>query len=153
MGFFADFARGHEQLKQRIHNTRIPLGPKGRIAMGIFYLVAPVVGGYYVMQWTNRISERNLGVYTDASRVPRAGTAGDADGGVDTAPKIARPESVKKYTAMQRHELGTLLGDIGEDRDTGDWRDGPPKNRHAAQTAAEVLQSAGGSDSSSNGEA
>jgi hypothetical protein len=45
MGFVKDLADSHRRLKQRVHNTRIPLGPKGRLAMGVFYLVGPVVAG------------------------------------------------------------------------------------------------------------
>ena len=35
--------------------------------MAAFYIVAPVVSGYYIMQWTNKIAERNTGVYQDGS--------------------------------------------------------------------------------------
>lgn len=123
MGFFADLKQGHQALKERIHATRIPLGTKGRIGMGLFYLISPVVAGYYIMQWTNRISERNLGVYT--------GQTGQAH--PPASPKLQQSEKVKQYVQMQKRELGALLEDIGADNETGDWRRGPPSDRRAAR--------------------
>jgi hypothetical protein len=66
-GFFSRLAASHNALKEKIHATRIPLGSKGRFAMGVVYFVTPVIFGYNIMQYTNRIAERNLGVYRDGT--------------------------------------------------------------------------------------
>ena len=50
MEWLREIGRRHQRLKERIHATRIPLGPRGRFAMGTVYLVTPIVAGYYVMQ-------------------------------------------------------------------------------------------------------
>lgn len=49
----------HERLKNAIHGTRIPLSRNGRLFMGAFYFSAPVVAGYYVMQWAQHKAETN----------------------------------------------------------------------------------------------
>ncbi|CAN0438823.1 unnamed protein product, partial [Ectocarpus sp. 13 AM-2016] len=49
MGIMDDFSAGHQRLKERIHNFRMPLSRPGRIAMSIVYFSIPVVGGYYLM--------------------------------------------------------------------------------------------------------
>lgn len=52
----------HAELKRRIHGFRVPIESKyGRRAMGLFYFTVPVVAGYWVMQWSNGVRERNLG--------------------------------------------------------------------------------------------
>ena len=90
--------------------------------MGLFYLLSPVVAGYFIMQWTNGISERNLGVYADRERQPP--NPEDI--------KLSRPDNVKEYVKMQRRELGSLLHHIEEGKPTGDWRQGPPPDRETA---------------------
>ncbi|CCI43612.1 unnamed protein product [Albugo candida] len=49
----------HERLKSAIHGTRIPLSRNGRLFMGAFYFSAPVVAGYYMMQWAQHKAETN----------------------------------------------------------------------------------------------
>ena len=44
-----------------IHATRIPLPAPARRAMGLVYIFAPVVAGYYIMEWTNERRDANLG--------------------------------------------------------------------------------------------
>ena len=44
-----------------IHAVRIPLPAPARKAMGLVYIFAPVVAGYYVMEWTNARRDANLG--------------------------------------------------------------------------------------------
>mmetsp|Transcript_18912 Transcript_18912/g.46440 ORF Transcript_18912/g.46440 Transcript_18912/m.46440 type:complete len:90 (+) Transcript_18912:303-572(+) len=51
--------RRHEALKKKIHNTRIPLGPRGRAMMSLVYLTSPVIFGYYLMQYTNQYAENH----------------------------------------------------------------------------------------------
>lgn len=95
----------HQKLKHKIHSTRIPLGPAGRIGMGVFYLVSPVVAGYYIMQWTNKISERNLGVYRDGSHETRS-----------EQPKIAQSAAVKQYVEFQKEAVSEMLHEIDSDQ-------------------------------------
>ena len=130
MGIFADLRQGHQALKERIHATRIPLGTPGRVGMGLFYLVSPVVAGYFIMQWTNKISERNLGVYTNgtATQGSSGGKIKDTDASATSSPKLQQSPRVKKYVEMQKRELGALLSDIEADHPTGDWRRGPPSD-------------------------
>lgn len=40
----------HRRLVRRIHGFRIPLGKKGRFAMGIVYVSAPVVAAHLLMR-------------------------------------------------------------------------------------------------------
>ena len=44
-----------------VHALRIPLPAPARRAMGVIYVFAPVVAGYYVMEWTNARRDENLG--------------------------------------------------------------------------------------------
>ena len=44
-----------------IHAVRIPLPAPARKAMGLVYVFAPVVAGYYVMEWTNAKRDANIG--------------------------------------------------------------------------------------------
>jgi hypothetical protein len=85
MSFFSRIVKGHQRLKERIHATRIPLGRSGQVAMGLFYFFSPLVAGYFIMQWTNGIAERNTGVYRDGSIGPevrrRAGIGRTAETG------------------------------------------------------------------------
>jgi hypothetical protein len=51
---FQTFHARHEALKKYVHTSfRIPLPKWGMYGMGVVYFVAPIVGGYYVMQWAN----------------------------------------------------------------------------------------------------
>ncbi|CAB1114129.1 unnamed protein product [Ectocarpus sp. CCAP 1310/34] len=70
MGIMDDFSAGHQRLKERIHNFRIPLSRPGRIAMSIVYFSIPVVGGHYLMQWAQERAQVNL---TDAGVLPKPG--------------------------------------------------------------------------------
>ena len=59
---FASLLAAHARLKARIHATRFVIhSPTGRFAMGCFYVSAPLVAGWYTMQWTNRVARGNLG--------------------------------------------------------------------------------------------
>ena len=67
MGVFQDVSAAHERLKKRIHAFRMPLSPSVyRIAMFCYFTI-PIVGGYFLMQYTNRQREANLG--RDGSRL------------------------------------------------------------------------------------
>jgi hypothetical protein len=50
----------HEKLKKRIHAFRIPLSPRGQKIMGLIYFSIPVIMGYFIMQFTNEMSLKNL---------------------------------------------------------------------------------------------
>merc|ERR1712046_87123 len=45
-----------------IHKGRIPLSGPSFYAACVFYAMIPLVGGYYVMQWSMKRSEENIGV-------------------------------------------------------------------------------------------
>ena len=67
MGVFQDISAAHERLKKRIHAFRMPLSPTVyRIAMFCYFTI-PIVGGYFLMQYTNRQRDANLG--RDGSRL------------------------------------------------------------------------------------
>jgi hypothetical protein len=57
-----EILRRHEELKKRIHNFRIPLSVTGQRIMSLVYMSIPVIAGYFVMQYTIKISERNIGL-------------------------------------------------------------------------------------------
>ncbi len=60
--FFRDLAERHEALKKRIHATRIPIRSRiGLFGVGCIYFVTPLVGGYFVFRWTERLRDENLG--------------------------------------------------------------------------------------------
>ena len=44
-------------LKQRIHNFRVPLGPGGKLVMGAIYFGVPLYVGLEIMDWANSRSE------------------------------------------------------------------------------------------------
>jgi len=54
MGFFSDLARRHEELKNKIHSTRIPLSPRGVAIMKVVYVASPVVAGMLFMEGVKR---------------------------------------------------------------------------------------------------
>ena len=54
-------AERHNELKERIHRFRIPLGPKGRFMMGIVYCGTPLLIGYGAYHWSMGRAEKNLG--------------------------------------------------------------------------------------------
>jgi hypothetical protein len=68
--FLRDLSERHERLKERIHNTRIPLSPAGQRIMKVVYFLIPVVGGYYVMQLAIAQSHKNLGANGEKLRKP-----------------------------------------------------------------------------------
>lgn len=52
----------HERLKNYVHNGfRYPLPPMGQAAMGFFYFLIPVVGGWHVMQWAIARAHDSIG--------------------------------------------------------------------------------------------
>jgi hypothetical protein len=58
--FLRDLSAQHELLKERIHNFRIPLSPRGQRIMGFVYFCIPVIGGYWIMQAAIGQSQKNL---------------------------------------------------------------------------------------------
>ena len=61
MDFLKDIGERHERLKKQIHNFRMPLSkPFYRLAM-MFYIITPVIVGSYVMEYTNKQQDVNLG--------------------------------------------------------------------------------------------
>lgn len=50
----------HEALKKKIHAFRLPLPKWGVTVMKFVYFSIPLVFGYYCMQWTNSIAQRNF---------------------------------------------------------------------------------------------
>mmetsp|Transcript_10141 Transcript_10141/g.12654 ORF Transcript_10141/g.12654 Transcript_10141/m.12654 type:complete len:115 (+) Transcript_10141:430-774(+) len=52
MDFLRRLYAGHQRLKHKIHNNRIPLSPMGQKFMGFVYFTIPLIGGYFIMQWT-----------------------------------------------------------------------------------------------------
>ncbi|KAG5178356.1 hypothetical protein JKP88DRAFT_225304 [Tribonema minus] len=55
-----DLRGRHEALKKRIHNFRIPLSPRGQLAMQVVYFTVPFVGGMAIMQWARSKADKNL---------------------------------------------------------------------------------------------
>ena len=51
----------HKELKKRIHNFRIPLSSTGQKIVGVVYFTVPLIGGYYLFQYTNVKSEQKWG--------------------------------------------------------------------------------------------
>ena len=51
-----------------IHNTRIPLGARGRFIMGWVYFLGPLAFGIPLMQWAIEQSQHNLGKDVSATR-------------------------------------------------------------------------------------
>lgn len=73
MGFMDDFSAGHQRLKERIHNFRMPLSRRGQIAMNIVYFAIPVIGGHYLMEWAQGRAQINLkeaGVLPEPGETP-----------------------------------------------------------------------------------
>lgn len=53
----------HARLKQRIHGYRLPIHSRsGRFAVGVVYFSTPCLVGYGLLQATNVIRDKNLGV-------------------------------------------------------------------------------------------
>ena len=50
----------HEALKKRIHNTRIPLGPWGKLGMGLVYFSVPIILGCGLMLRIMDVSDANF---------------------------------------------------------------------------------------------
>lgn len=46
---FQDLRDRHEKLKKRIHAFRIPLSPRGQLAMKCVYFSIPLIAGYFIM--------------------------------------------------------------------------------------------------------
>ena len=61
MDFLRDLGRRHGELKKRIHATRVPLGARGQVIMGLVYFSIPVIGGYYIMDWATSRADRKWG--------------------------------------------------------------------------------------------
>lgn len=55
------FTWWRQNVIEPIHAIRIPLSRPARNAMGLVYIFAPVVAGYYIMEWTNAQASQNLG--------------------------------------------------------------------------------------------
>ena len=70
MGLLGDFSAKHQRLKERIHNFRLPLSRRGRIAMNVVYFAIPVIGGHYLMEWAQGRAQVNL---TEAGVLPEPG--------------------------------------------------------------------------------
>ena len=52
----------HARLKRRIHAFRAPIRSRwGLFGVGLLYFTVPSVAGYFVMQWSNSVRDRNLG--------------------------------------------------------------------------------------------
>ena len=49
-----------EELKHKIHSTRIPLSPRGRAVMVVIYLVSPILVGSYIMSLANRYAQQHV---------------------------------------------------------------------------------------------
>jgi hypothetical protein len=62
LAFLRSISARHTALKERIHAFRIPLPPWGQKIMGFVYFTIPVVGGYYIMEYANQQSARNIGI-------------------------------------------------------------------------------------------
>ena len=62
MQFLRELGRRHGELKRRIHATRIPLGPKGQVVMGLVYFSIPCIGGYFIMDWATGRADDKWGI-------------------------------------------------------------------------------------------
>ena len=45
---------------EKVHGFRIPLPRAGQNLMTCVYILGPVVAGYYIMEYTNKIQQQNL---------------------------------------------------------------------------------------------
>lgn len=70
MGFISDIYDAQERLKKRIHAFRYPLSPPWYRLAICTYIALPVIGGYYVMQYTNKQVELNIGKDGKSIRSP-----------------------------------------------------------------------------------
>ncbi|CAI5733863.1 unnamed protein product [Peronospora destructor] len=91
MEIFRRLSERHQELKQQIHSTRIPLSKNGQRVMGLVYFTAPIIAGYYVMKWTERRADANF--QREEIEIRRA--AG----------------SNAKYVAQQNEQLKKMLHD------------------------------------------
>jgi uncharacterized membrane protein YjdF len=70
MGIWNDISESHERLKKRIHTFKMPLSPIAYRVVMVCYLTIPIIGGYYTMQYTNTLVEKNLGKQGSKLRDP-----------------------------------------------------------------------------------
>ncbi|CAH0490277.1 unnamed protein product [Peronospora farinosa] len=91
MEFLRRLSKRHQELKQKIHSTRIPLSNNGQRVMALVYFTAPIIGGYYVMKWAERRADANF--QREEMEIRRA--AG----------------SNAKYVAQQNQQLKKMLHD------------------------------------------
>lgn len=62
VAFLVNFHNRHESIKNYIHNGfRYPLPRWGRVVMGFVYFCTPVIGGWYLVQWSISKSHEIIG--------------------------------------------------------------------------------------------
>jgi hypothetical protein len=87
---FEELSERHERLKKRIHAMRFPIKSRaGRFAMGCVYFFTPLIGGYYIMRWSEGIRDRNLGVQREKLLAAQEKWAADG------APQVVRKDTPK----------------------------------------------------------
>lgn len=68
MSFFRELFEYHQQVKHKIHTTKLPLGIGGQRVMGMIYLLTPVFVGYGFMQMVVAKSDTRWGVDVKSGR-------------------------------------------------------------------------------------
>lgn len=103
MGIMEDFQAGHQRVKERIHNFRMPLSKRGQFAMNIVYFAIPVVGGHYLMEWAHKRAQVNL---REAGVRPESGEA------------VTRSKTEVQNTAL-KNRLGKMKKELQADQEGG----------------------------------
>mmetsp|Transcript_43028 Transcript_43028/g.69099 ORF Transcript_43028/g.69099 Transcript_43028/m.69099 type:complete len:115 (+) Transcript_43028:61-405(+) len=65
MDLFRRASEAHRRLKEKVHNSRIPLSRNGQILMGVVYFSIPIALGIACMDYTNSVSEGKWSVKRD----------------------------------------------------------------------------------------
>lgn len=95
----------HEALKKKIHGFRMPIQNKfGLFGVGVVYFSIPLVAGYFIMEWSNRVRDVNLGE-GQRERLLAAKAKWQAGTGTDT-PTIVMAQTPKpKKVDIQTPQL------------------------------------------------
>ena len=143
MDFLRDLGRRHGELKRRIHATRVPLGPRGQVVMGLVYFSLPVIGGYFVMDWATSRADRKWGA-ADGHWFGRS-RAGEATRHTLPAAVVKRRPSLRAGTVKRAEMESAATAQIDFLRSETEGGKAPvwiPSRKREAQTEARALASA-----------
>ena len=100
----ASFSEKHAALKEKIHNTRIPLSKRGLRIAQVVYVLGPVLLGYGIMQGTNWYADRFCKEDIEEKRRRRVGNAFDGSAPIETVAtdSTRAAQSVKDLVSFHR---------------------------------------------------